>query len=267
MYSRQLSALRVVQYYTSLTCDIRMKLGESHLCSSDSPEIVLARACWLVNQGAGKFNILAQNCEHAAFWCKTGRQWCKQALVKRTSKVPFPTTEEAQAELFNKIDGIRNAQEKIHERERLMTRITFGNEYFLSEEETGGLLLTTESEASLFYVHRKKVKDNVVHLRFQSVRTGKYLYVESFRRRIVLRDKEKKGRSWGFKFMQGSGDVLMSLRQCRNWVSVHGTELTLVTRRCDASPVTFKTSEKKGPAISFESFTTTSATSDEEDGC
>ncbi|KAF1792285.1 LRAT-like domain [Phytophthora cactorum] len=47
------------------------------------------RCKFLLGLGRGDFNIFTQNCEHAAHWCMTGEQWCKQTLTKVKGRVPF----------------------------------------------------------------------------------------------------------------------------------------------------------------------------------
>ena len=106
LHDRKLSALRLVQYTASLKITLLVKWGEAHMRESDIPSVVLARAEWLMNQGQGQFNILRQNCEHAAFWCKTGQQWCKQTLIKRRRKTPFPTTNSSRQALFTTLQQL-----------------------------------------------------------------------------------------------------------------------------------------------------------------
>jgi hypothetical protein len=89
LYKRSLFNLRLVEYHTSGLREILSKWGEVHLSKSDLPEIVLARCKFLLGLGRGDFNIFTQNCEHAAHWCMTGEQWCKQNLTKKKARVPF----------------------------------------------------------------------------------------------------------------------------------------------------------------------------------
>ncbi|GLT57715.1 hypothetical protein SLA2020_306670 [Shorea laevis] len=42
--------------------------------SSDSPEIVLRRAYYLLENGFGDYDLLGNNCEDFAIYCKTGRR-------------------------------------------------------------------------------------------------------------------------------------------------------------------------------------------------
>ncbi|GLT97373.1 hypothetical protein SLE2022_149400 [Rubroshorea leprosula] len=44
--------------------------------SSDSPEIVLRRAYYLLENGFGDYDLLGNNCEDFAIYCKTGRRIC-----------------------------------------------------------------------------------------------------------------------------------------------------------------------------------------------
>lgn len=89
LYKRDVHYLRLVEYHTSGLRELLSKWGEVHLTKSDLPEVVLARCKFLLGLGKGDFNIFRQNCEHAAHWCMTGEQWCKQTLSRRTGRVPF----------------------------------------------------------------------------------------------------------------------------------------------------------------------------------
>jgi hypothetical protein len=89
LYKRDVRHLRLVEYHTSGLREILSRWGEVHLTKSDLPEVVLARCKFLLGLGRGDFNIFKQNCEHAAHWCMTGEQWCKQNLTRAKGRVPF----------------------------------------------------------------------------------------------------------------------------------------------------------------------------------
>lgn len=81
-----------MEYNTSGLRELLNSWGEVHFSTADIPEVVLARCKFLLGLGRGEFNIFTQNCEHAAHWCKTGQQWCKQNLMRPRSgllSVPF----------------------------------------------------------------------------------------------------------------------------------------------------------------------------------
>ncbi|DBA02682.1 TPA: hypothetical protein N0F65_010507 [Lagenidium giganteum] len=110
LYKRSPSALRLVEYHTSGMRELLSRWGEVHLSKSDLPEVVLARCKFLLGLGGGDFNIFKQNCEHAAHWCMTGEQWCKQNLTKAPGRVPFENrlAKEDVDALYQEIEEIKN---------------------------------------------------------------------------------------------------------------------------------------------------------------
>ncbi|KAF4041791.1 Lecithin retinol acyltransferase domain-containing protein [Phytophthora infestans] len=79
LYHRSVDDLRVVEYDDT-------KLFRR---MADRPDIVLARCRLLLGRGRGDYHPITQNCEHAARWCKTGRQWCWQTLTPGHGDIPF----------------------------------------------------------------------------------------------------------------------------------------------------------------------------------
>ncbi|TMW64656.1 hypothetical protein Poli38472_011536 [Pythium oligandrum] len=115
LYNRDEKHLRLVEYHTSGLREIMSRWGEVHLSKSDLPEVVLARCKYLLGLGRGDFNIFKQNCEHAAHWCMTGEQWCKQSLTKAKGRVPFENRvpKEAVDELYREIEEIQKLSRSV----------------------------------------------------------------------------------------------------------------------------------------------------------
>ena len=57
----------------------RTAAGTRHGKESDPPEVVLKRTYELLGGGHKQYNVLLNNCEHFAYFCKTGRPWSDQA--------------------------------------------------------------------------------------------------------------------------------------------------------------------------------------------
>ena len=117
LYKRSLFNLRLVEYHTSGMRELLAKWGEVHLSKSDLPEVVLARCKFLLGLGKGDFNLFRQNCEHAAHWCMTGDQWCKQNLTRAPGRVPFENrlAEEDIEGLFKEIEEIKEISGQVVE--------------------------------------------------------------------------------------------------------------------------------------------------------
>lgn len=63
----------------------------------DPPAVVMARVEWLFrhrDDGLRHYDLLGQNCEHAAHWCRTGQQWSRQSLVALPDAAPFSARED-----------------------------------------------------------------------------------------------------------------------------------------------------------------------------
>ncbi|ETI42964.1 hypothetical protein L917_11503 [Phytophthora nicotianae] len=58
-------------------------------CSGARPTDLTSCCRLLLGHGRGDYHPITQNCEHAARWCKTGRQWCSQTLTPGHGNIPF----------------------------------------------------------------------------------------------------------------------------------------------------------------------------------
>eukprot|EP00929_Paragymnodinium_shiwhaense_P053200 TRINITY_DN26631_c0_g1_i1.p1 TRINITY_DN26631_c0_g1~~TRINITY_DN26631_c0_g1_i1.p1 ORF type:complete len:619 (-),score=79.12 TRINITY_DN26631_c0_g1_i1:464-2320(-) len=75
---------------------------------ADAPAVTIARAKWLLRHrdlGVGRYDLLGQNCEHAAHWCRTGQQWSRQSLMLQRDQVPFAA--EVDDSLLNHVAWLR----------------------------------------------------------------------------------------------------------------------------------------------------------------
>lgn len=263
LFNRPISDLRVVQYYTSFLGDLQMKWGEAHMSACDVAPIVITRVDWLMGQGMGKFNILFQNCEHAAYWCKTGKQWCKQALTPRRKKVPFPVTISAEQELLKEIQQARLQYMKQQDFEcpdygdrsvslKIGQRFVYMKPNKQAFAYTLGELHEKKIQPSRFFIQQKRVAYNVVHLSFRSVDTGRYLYAPPLwlvERGLSLRYK-RRGRGLGarngHRFVRHGTGEMQTLHHDRNWLSVDAAHhLVLCANRRDALPLSFVLDEKE----------------------
>src|SRR5439155_18770012 len=52
-----------------------------------SPDLVVANAEYLVSAGHGNYDLITNNCEHIATWCKTGRPASEQVIRVRSAVV------------------------------------------------------------------------------------------------------------------------------------------------------------------------------------
>ncbi|RHY11649.1 hypothetical protein DYB36_001820 [Aphanomyces astaci] len=112
---RQFKHLRRVQYNSSILGDAISKLGEVHRSASDIPPVVIARCKFLLGAGRGHFNILSLNCEHVAYWCKTGRLFAKQIFTTSPTEVPYIR----QRSLSCKVDALFATMHELKERYRI----------------------------------------------------------------------------------------------------------------------------------------------------
>ncbi|ETV94150.1 hypothetical protein H310_12150 [Aphanomyces invadans] len=115
---RQFKHLRRVQYSSSILGDAISKLGEVHRSASDIPPVVLARCKFLLGAGRGHFNILSLNCEHVAYWCKTGRLFAKQIFTTSPTTVPYIR----QRSLSCKLDALNSQVHELKESYRLQCK-------------------------------------------------------------------------------------------------------------------------------------------------
>ncbi|WP_354670015.1 lecithin retinol acyltransferase family protein [Paenibacillus sp. BSR1-1] len=72
--------------YFSVDFDEFEETIESLGLSLYTPEETIKRAYKKINQGEGSYNLIFNNCEHFAFWCKTGVKYSQQ--INQILKLP-----------------------------------------------------------------------------------------------------------------------------------------------------------------------------------
>jgi len=144
---------------------------------ADSSEVVMARARWLLQRwekGINNYDILFQNCEHAAHWCRTGQQLSRQSLSLRDA-APFAAEDSA---LMEEVERCRRD---------VAASLPHSGELVLLSRTTDGASLRSDGEFSfsrgaVFRVHALKkqaVGDPRTHalLAFEDLARGCFLGV------------------------------------------------------------------------------------------
>lgn len=245
--NRNAKYLRLVEYHTSGLRSLLSSFGEVHFTKSDSPEVVLARCEFLMGLGKGEFNIFTQNCEHAAHWCKTGEQWCKQTLTQGKGKIPFEDklTEDQVDALNQKIDtikelGLRETEKILDLSGSLVYLCVNQNEYLqLEENSTVRAVSTTMDKATAFQLSCYTKGYNCVKISLYHPKTNRYMYSRhtlSCFRDVRMKTKRFFRSSTGLKWEFTSTGLLVSMNQHRRYLGVrHDRTVVDVSCRGDAA--------------------------------
>ncbi|KAF0701296.1 Aste57867_8225 [Aphanomyces stellatus] len=236
---RQFKHLRRVQYNSSILGDAISKLGEVHRSASDIPPVVLARCTFLLGAGRGHFNIISLNCEHVAYWCKTGRLFAKQVFTTGPTTVPYIR----QRSLSSKVDALHmqvhqlkedyrrecvtlcqrlNHVDPVRGRARIYIKARGSNRFLqvcgehlklveMDMEETDPLLRHTPSAFHAFAEHTDV---NIVKVSFQEVTTGRLVCSKA--KCVKMITKRMYHRENLFRFEYAYNGELQS-RRLRRW--------------------------------------------------
>ncbi|KAI9913574.1 hypothetical protein PsorP6_006384 [Peronosclerospora sorghi] len=255
LYNRKHKHLRLVEYHTSGLREILSRWGEVHLSKADLPEVVLARCKFLLGLGRGDFNIFTQNCEHAAHWCMTGEQWCKQTLTKVRGRVPFEkrlAKEDVDA-LVNEIEEIKAISRSIVNNllmlsgSKVFLRVK-GNHYVHVQAngrvgiERRGENPTTDGQTA-FRLECYARGYNSIRVRFFHEESGCYMFSRStfscFRDIRMKKPRMVRGKS-GLTWEYSTLGYLRSMNQHRRYVGTRDDGLLLdVSMRGEATRVEF----------------------------
>ncbi|OQR93019.1 hypothetical protein ACHHYP_03055 [Achlya hypogyna] len=246
LYNRSLTSLRVVEYHTSSLRELLSKWGEVHYTRADLPEVVLARCKFLMGLGKGEFNIFKQNCEHAAHWCMTGEQWCKQNLTRAKGRVPFEhmVSPEQVAALDDEIEAIKMISKGVVDKvmslngQQVFVRVNGQKDAFLTILPSGFIgIAATRDAASRFTVSTtSKVYNSMkVSFRFED----KHMYSRStlscYRQIHMKKYNFWRGRP-GMTWELSSNGYLKSMNQHRRYIGLRSDDLLVdVSMRGDAA--------------------------------
>ncbi|KAL0585918.1 hypothetical protein ABG067_004452 [Albugo candida] len=256
MYKRNPSHLRLVEYHTSGLRELLSRWGEVHLSPSDLPEVVLTRCKFLLGLGKGEFHIFRQNCEHAAYWCMTGKQWCKQNLTHGKGRIPFENSiskDEVEA-LEKHIDEIRkisnNVIQNVVKLSQQLVYLRVRGSYYVKILESGQLGIVHEHENDAQDCGRTAFRLTCYVKGHNSVKTS--LFHEASGRCMFSRStlscfrdlRMKKANlcrgTTGAKWEYSSLGFLVSMNQHRRYIGIgkHNI-LTDVSMRGDACRIEF----------------------------
>ncbi|CAH0517656.1 unnamed protein product [Peronospora belbahrii] len=248
--NRKQKHLRLVEYHTSGLREILSRWGEVHLSKADLPEVVLARCKFLLGLGKGDFNLFTQNCEHAAHWCMTGEQWCKQTLTKAKGRVPFEkrlTKEDVDA-LEKDVEEIKASSRSVVSNvlklsgSKVFLRIK--DSYFLRVHVDGTVGIVPQGYdpvtcgRTAFRLECYARGYNSIRLRFFHEESGCYMFSRStiscFRDLRMKKARTVRGKS-GFTWEYSTLGYLRSMNQHRRYVGARDDGLLLdVSMRGDA---------------------------------
>ncbi|KDO31931.1 hypothetical protein SPRG_03147 [Saprolegnia parasitica CBS 223.65] len=246
LYNRSLASLRVVEYHTSSLRELLSKWGEVHYTRADLPEVILARCKFLMGLGKGEFNIFKQNCEHAAHWCMTGEQWCKQNLTRAKGRVPFEhmVSPEQVTALDDEIDAIKTISKSVVDKtlslngQSVHLRVLGATESFLTILPNGYLGVTeTRGDASAFTVSTSSKVYNSMKVSFQV--GGKHMYSRStiscYRQIHMKKYNFWRGRP-GMTWELSSNGYMKSMNQHRRYIGLRTDNILVdVSMRGDAT--------------------------------
>lgn len=249
LYERNPKHLRLVEYHTSGLRELLSSWGEVHFTKSDLPEVVLARCTLLMGLGKGEFNIRSQNCEHAAHWCKTGEQWCKQSLTKGQGDIPFEmnlSSDRVDA-LHAQIHEVKaEAMQEVSRIVRLSGSLVFlvvnGNQYVQVTQGKQLMVVSNIEDATKFMVSCYAKDYNCVKISFYQEDIGCYMYSRSTL--SCFRDVRMKKRNCfrgtaGLKWEFTSTGNLISMTQHRRYMGVRTDNVVVdVSVRGDAARFT-----------------------------
>ncbi|CAI5728867.1 unnamed protein product [Peronospora effusa] len=251
--NRKPKHLRLVEYHTSGLREVLSRWGEVHLSKADLPEVVLARCKFLLGLGRGDFNLFTQNCEHAAHWCMTGEQWCKQTLTKAKGRVPFEkrlVKEDVDA-LVKEVEEVKaNSRSIVGNVLKLSGSKVFlrikGNYYVRVEADgTVGIVPQgydpTTCGSTAFRLECYARGYNSIRVRFFHEESGCYMFSRStfscFRDLQMKKPRTVRGKS-GLTWEYSTLGYLRSMNQHRRYVGARDDGLLLdVSMRGDAARV------------------------------
>lgn len=221
--------LRLVEYHTSGLRNALSSWGEVHFTKSDSPEVVLARCKFLMGLGKGEFNIFTQNCEHAAHWCKTGEQWCKQSLTRGKGQVPFESklSKEQVAQLHEEIAEIKG--QTIRETEKILAltgsvvRVRLNGNRYLQIDNHKVVATSNLHDAAMFRVTCYAKGYSCVKIIFFHDDSSRFMFSRSTLscfRDVQMKTKACWRRPTGLKYEFTSTGLLMSMNQHRRYLGV-----------------------------------------------
>lgn len=256
LYKRTVSNLRLVEYHTSGLREVLSRWGEVHLSKSDLPEVVLARCKFLLGLGKGDFNIFKQNCEHAAHWCMTGEQWCKQTLTKVPGRVPFENrlAKEDVDALEHEIEAIKAISRSVVDSVLALS----GSQVYLRVQGDHYVRILPDGRVGIvhqgadpstcgrtaFRLECYSKGYNCIKVSFIDDRSSDYMFSRStfscFRDLRMKRGRYVRGTS-GLKWEYSSAGNLKSMNQHRRYVGVraHDNILVDVSMRSDATRFEF----------------------------
>ncbi|KAG7385281.1 hypothetical protein PHYPSEUDO_001655 [Phytophthora pseudosyringae] len=253
--NRKQKHLRLVEYHTSGLREVLSRWGEVHLSKADLPEVVLARCKFLLGLGQGDFNIFTQNCEHAAHWCMTGEQWCKQTLTKVRGRVPFEKrlVKEDVDGLVKEVEEIKGISRSVVSNvlklsgSKVFLRVK-GNHYVqVQADGTVGIVPQgddpTACGRTAFRLECYARGYNSIRVRFFHEETGCYMFSRStfscfrdLRMKEPMTVRGKSGLTWEYSTL----GYLRSMNQHRRYVGARDDGLLLdVSMRGDAARVEF----------------------------
>ncbi|RLN87190.1 hypothetical protein BBJ28_00002822 [Nothophytophthora sp. Chile5] len=262
--NRRQKHLRLVEYHTSGLREVLSRWGEVHLSKADLPEVVLSRCKFLLGLGQGDFNIFTQNCEHAAHWCMTGEQWCKQTLTKVKGRVPFENrlAKEDVDALEKEIVEIKAISRSVVSNvlklsgSKVFIRVK-GNHYVtLLDDGQVGIVPQGDDPATCgrtaFRLECFARGYNCIKVRFFHEESGCYMFSRStfscFRDLRMKKPVLARGTT-GLTWEYSSRGNLKSMNQHRRYVGVRDDNLLLdVSMRGDAARVEFVACEGEAEA-------------------
>ncbi|KAJ0408131.1 hypothetical protein P43SY_002101 [Pythium insidiosum] len=235
LFNRTPSHLRLVEYHTSGLRELLSRWGEVHLTKSDLPEVVLARCKYLLGLGRGDFNIFRQNCEHAAHWCMTGEQWCKQNLTRAKGRVPFENRvpkEDVDA-LYQEIEDIKALSRSVIDSvlalsgKRVYIRVN--GSHYVTIRETGQVAVTPQGDDPAtcgrvaFRLECYSKVYNCIKVSFVHEDSERYMFSRSTF--SCFRDLRMKKAVWlrgktGLKWEYSTLGYMKSMNQHRRYVGV-----------------------------------------------
>ncbi|OQS05822.1 hypothetical protein THRCLA_02081 [Thraustotheca clavata] len=245
LFNRSLASLRVVEYHTSSLREILSKWGEVHYTRADLPEVILARCKFLMGLGKGEFNIFKQNCEHAAHWCMTGEQWCKQNLTRAKGRVPFEnmvSPEQVNA-LYDEIDAIKAVSKSVVDKVLSLNgrdvhiRVNGVKDSYLAIISSGFIgVVESRDEATSFQVATSSKVYNSMKVSFQV--DGKHMYSRStlscYRQLHMKKYNFWRGRP-GMTWELSSNGYMKSMNQHRRYIGIRSDNILVdVSMRGDA---------------------------------
>ncbi|CAI5741464.1 unnamed protein product [Hyaloperonospora brassicae] len=257
--------LRLVEYHTSGFREVLSRRGEVHLRKADLPEVVLARCKFLLGLGRGDFNLFTQNCEHAAHWCMTGEQWCKQTLTKVRGRVPFEkrlAKEDVDA-LVKEVEEIKASSRSVVSNVLKLSGsevfLRVKGRYYVQVQQDGRVGIVPQGQdpttcgRTAFRLECYARGYNSIRVRFFHQESGCYMFSRStfscfrdLRMKKPVAVRGKSGLTWEYSTL----GYLRSMSQHRRYVGARKDGLLLdVSMRGDAARVEFVACE--GPAEAY----------------